>query len=141
MHRGSALWKKRTIVSTNSVFCQVSVEVGAEKIVEVAHRMGIKSPLGAVPAIVLGAPAVSPLEMAAAFSTLANYGLRVENYLIERIEDGDGNVVYQHQVEATQVLEPALSGAVVQHDGAGHLAGYRRTGLHRAPSIRQDRHP
>ncbi len=99
--------------SINTVFCQVSIAVGPEHIVDVAHRMGIRSPLGAVPAIVLGAQAVSPLEMAAAFSTIANQGLRVDNYLIERIEDGDGNVIYQHEVGATQVLEPALSAAVL----------------------------
>ena len=100
-------------LSTNTVFCQVSIAVGPENIVDAAHRMGIRSPLGAVPAIVLGAQAVSPLEMASAFSTIANQGLRVENYLIERIEDADGNVIYQHEVEATQVLEPALSAAIL----------------------------
>lgn len=99
--------------SINTVFCQVSVAVGPANIVEVAHRMGIKSPLGAVPAIVLGAQAVSPLEMASAYATIANYGLRVDNYLIERIEDSEGRIVYQHQVEARQVLEPALAAAVV----------------------------
>ncbi|MBI5156521.1 MAG: transglycosylase domain-containing protein [Acidimicrobiia bacterium] len=101
-------------LSTNTVFCQVSIAVGPENIVDVAHRMGIKSPLGAVPAIVLGAQAVSPLEMASAYSTIANYGLRTENYLIERIEDSEGNIVYQHQVESTQVLEPALSAATLR---------------------------
>jgi membrane peptidoglycan carboxypeptidase len=101
------------IASTNTVFCQLSVEVGPERIVEVAHRMGIRSPLGAVPAIVLGAQAVSPLEMAAAYSTLANYGWRVDNYLIERIEDADGNVIYQHRVERSPALEEALAAAVV----------------------------
>lgn len=99
--------------SINTVFCQVSVAVGPKHIVDVAHRMGIKSPLGAIPAIVLGAQAVSPLEMAAAYSTIANYGERVDTYLIERIEDADGNVIYQHQRDATQVLEPALAAAVV----------------------------
>ena len=106
--------EEATIASTNAVFCQVAVEVGAPKIAEAAHRMGIKSPLGDVPAIVLGASAVSPLEMAAGYSTLANYGQRVENYLIERIEDADGNVVYQHRVERTRVLDPALAAAVVR---------------------------
>jgi len=99
--------------STNTVFCQVAIRVGAQNIVDVAHTMGIKSPLAAVPAVVLGASAVSPLEMASAYSTIANEGARVENYLIERIEDADGNVVYQHQVERTQVLEPALAAAVI----------------------------
>jgi membrane peptidoglycan carboxypeptidase len=105
--------ERALIASTNSVFCQVAVEVGADTIGEVAHRMGIKSPLGSVPAIVLGASAVSPLEMAAGYSTLANYGWRVENYLIERIEDADGNVVYQHESERTRALDGALAAAVV----------------------------
>jgi penicillin-binding protein 1A len=105
--------EEATIASTNSVFCQVGVKVGAEAIAETAHRMGIKSPLGNVPAIILGASAVSPLEMAAAYSTLANYGSRVENYLIERIEDSDGNVVYQHRAQRTQVVDRALAAAVV----------------------------
>jgi penicillin-binding protein 1A len=102
------------IFSTNTVFCQVSVQVGPENIVDVAHRLGIKSPLGAVPAVVLGAQAVSPLEMAAAFSTIANFGTRMDNYLIERIEDSEGNIIYQHQTTRTQVLEPALAAAVVR---------------------------
>jgi membrane peptidoglycan carboxypeptidase len=99
--------------STNTVFCQVSIRVGAQNIVDVAHALGIKSPLAAVPAIVLGASAVSPLEMASAYSTIANEGARVDNYLIERIEDAAGNVIYQHQVESTQVIEPALAAAVI----------------------------
>ncbi|MBU1225979.1 MAG: transglycosylase domain-containing protein [Actinobacteria bacterium] len=99
------------IYSTNTVFCQVSVTVGGGAIRETAQRMGIKSPLGDFPSIVLGAYEVSPLEMAAAFSTIANQGIRVENYLIERIEDADGNVVYQHQVDERRVIEAAIAAA------------------------------
>ncbi|HLA66937.1 MAG TPA: transglycosylase domain-containing protein [Acidimicrobiia bacterium] len=99
--------------STNTVFCQVAIAVGAQSIVDVAHTMGIKSPLAVVPAVVLGASAVSPLEMASAYSTIANQGAKVDNYLIERIEDSDGNVIYQHQVSQAQVLEPALAAAVI----------------------------
>lgn len=101
------------IHSTNTVFCQVSVAVGGATIREVAQRMGIKSPLGDFPSIVLGAYEVSPLEMASAYSTLANSGMRVDNYLIERIEDADGNVVYQHQVDERRVMEEAIAAAVV----------------------------
>jgi penicillin-binding protein 1A len=100
-------------LSTNTVFCQVSIAVGPDKIVEVAHRLGINSPLGAHPSIVLGAVEVSPLEMAIGYSTIANQGARVDSYLIERIEDSAGNVIYQHQTKKTQVLEPALAAAVV----------------------------
>jgi penicillin-binding protein 1A len=101
------------IFSTNTVFCQVSVEVGGGTIKDVAHRMGIKSPLGDFPSIVLGAYEVSPLEMASAYSTLANIGVGVDNYLIERIEDEAGNVIYQHQASEHRVLEEALAAAVV----------------------------
>ena len=127
--RGAPLWTCRNagdndpgirsleealIFSTNTVFCQVAVEVGAPAISDVAHRAGIRSPLDPnSPAIVLGASAVSPLEMASAYSTFANYGTRVENYLIERIEDSAGNVIYQHRVIRQPVLDSALMAAVV----------------------------
>jgi penicillin-binding protein 1A len=106
--------EEATYRSTNTVYAQVSVEVGPENIVDTAHRMGIESPLNAVPSIALGTQSVSPLEMASAYSTLANYGERVESYLIEKIEDSDGNVIYEHEVERTRVLEEALTAAVVR---------------------------
>jgi membrane peptidoglycan carboxypeptidase len=78
-----------------------------------AHRVGIESPLNPVLSIALGTQSVSPLEMAAAYSTIANYGEKVDPYLIERIEDADGNVIYQHRTERERVLDAALSAAVV----------------------------
>ncbi|MCP3975298.1 MAG: PASTA domain-containing protein [bacterium] len=106
--------EQATYFSTNTVYAQVSVAVGPENIADTAHRMGIESPLNAVPSIALGTQSVSPLEMASAYSTLANYGERVESYLIEKIEDAAGNVVYQHEVERTRVLDEALTAAVVK---------------------------
>ncbi|MFQ5516583.1 MAG: transglycosylase domain-containing protein [Acidimicrobiia bacterium] len=99
--------------STNTVFCQVAVAVGADKIADAAHRMGIKSPLEPVPSIVLGTQEVSPLEMAAAYSTFANMGVRTDAYLIERIEDEAGNVVYEHEVTSERVLDEAVAAAAV----------------------------
>jgi penicillin-binding protein 1A len=102
-----------TYWSTNTVFCQVSLAVGPDNIVETAHRLGIDSPLNPVLSITLGTQAVTPLEMAAAYSTVANYGVKHDTYLIERIEDAAGNVVYQHESDPQQVLDPALAAAVV----------------------------
>ena len=87
---------------------------GPENIVDTAHRMGIESPLNAFPSIALGTESVSPLEMASAYSTIANFGERVESYLIEKIEDSDGNIVYEHEVERNRVLDEALTAAVVR---------------------------
>jgi penicillin-binding protein 1A len=106
--------EQATYLSTNTVYGQVSAAVGPENIVEMAHRIGIESPLNSVLSISLGVNSVSPLEMAAAYSTIANYGERVKPYLIERIEDAEGNVIYEHEVERERVLDEALVAASVR---------------------------
>ena len=54
----------------------------------------------------LGTGAVTPLQMAGAYAVLANGGYRVEPWLIARIQDGDGKVVYEHaRTENTRVLD------------------------------------
>jgi penicillin-binding protein 1A len=110
---GVSTLEAATYNSTNTVFAQVSFAVGPEATVEVAHRMGIESPLNPVLSIPLGTNSVSPLEMASAYSTIANYGVHRPSYLIERIEDSDGSVVYEHEVEEERVLDETLSAAVV----------------------------
>ena len=97
--------------SVNVVFAQVSKEVGPERIIDVAHRMGIKSELPAVYSLVLGAGAVSPLEMASAFSNFATNGLHADSYLIERIENTAGELVYSRDVELIQVVDAAVIAA------------------------------
>ncbi|HSR43704.1 MAG TPA: transglycosylase domain-containing protein [Acidimicrobiia bacterium] len=100
--------------SVNVVFAQVALAVGPDKIVDVAHRMGIESELAAVPSITLGAGAVSPLEMASAYSNFATNGVWARSYLIERIEAANGDVIYQHQIEHRQTVDPAVIAAARQ---------------------------
>jgi len=102
-----------TYNSTNTVYARLVEAIGPEAVVEMAHRMGITSPLQPYPSITLGALGVSPLEMAAAYSTFANFGERVEPYLIERITAIDGTVLYQNEVEPRQVLSNQIAAAVV----------------------------
>ena len=106
--------EQATYTSKNTVYAQVSVAVGPERIVETAHKMGIESPLQPVLSIALGTQTVTPLEMAAAYSTIANFGERKESYLIERVEDADGNLIYQHETVPVRVLDEALAAAVVR---------------------------
>jgi membrane peptidoglycan carboxypeptidase len=75
--------------------------------------MGVASELNPVFSLALGTGEVSPLDMAAAYSTLANYGLQNDPYLIERIEDEDGTVLYQATPEPEQVLDETLAAVVV----------------------------
>ncbi len=100
-----------TYHSVNTVYAQISMAVGPEKIVEVAHRMGILSDLPAVPSIVLGSGAVSTLEMARAYSTFATNGALARAALITKITDRFGNVIYEHTPQADQVLDPAVAAA------------------------------
>ncbi|MEX0667917.1 MAG: penicillin-binding transpeptidase domain-containing protein, partial [Acidimicrobiia bacterium] len=109
---GRVTLEQATSSSINTVYAQLSLRVGPEKIVETAHRMGITSPLPAVPSIVLGTGAVSTLEMASAFSSFATNGVWAEPHLISRILDENGEVLYEHQVEHQQVILPAIAAAV-----------------------------
>lgn len=102
-----------TYNSINTVYARIVDAIGAEVVVEMAHRLGIDSPLQPLLSITLGAQGVSPLEMSAAYSTLANFGSRVDTYLIERITAADGTVIYEHEVIPRQVLSEQVAAAVV----------------------------
>jgi len=79
---GTINLEQATIHSDNAVFAQLTHLVGPRRIVRVAHRLGITSPLRAYFSLGLGAEAVNPLEMARAFSAFANGGLRVDGAII-----------------------------------------------------------
>jgi penicillin-binding protein 1A len=79
--------------SVNTIFAQVTVEVGPEAVADVAHRMGIRSRLAPVCSIGLGTSEVSPLEMTSAFATLAARGVYMEPTAIERVTGSDGDVL------------------------------------------------
>jgi penicillin-binding protein 1A len=70
-----------TTNSDNSVYAQLTKLVGPQRVVETARRLGITSPLQPYFAIGLGAEPVNPLEMARAYATLANNGVRVDSRL------------------------------------------------------------
>jgi penicillin-binding protein 1A len=97
--------------SINTVAARLADEVGRPKVAETARRLGVNSPVNTDPAMALGTTLVTPLEMAQAYSVLADGGLRNGVYGIERIRTGKGQVLYQRRVEpAPQVVNnPALS--------------------------------
>jgi membrane peptidoglycan carboxypeptidase len=102
-----------TYFSTNPTFAQVAVEVGPEAMADVANRLGVSAELPLVYSLALGAGEVSPLDMAAAYSTISNYGVKHEPYLIERIEDEEGNVLFEAEPTGERVLDETLAAVVV----------------------------
>ncbi|TGE22528.1 penicillin-binding protein [Hymenobacter aquaticus] len=82
--------------SVNSVTAQLTEKVGWDNVAKYAHKVGIKSPLLAVPSIGLGSGGdVSVYEMVDAYSTFVNSGFQSEPQFITRIEDRNGNVIKQ----------------------------------------------
>jgi len=77
-YRGATPIAQATLSSDNSVYIQMTLDVGPDRVVDLANKMGVQSKLPVVPSIGLGSGEVSPLEMAAAYAPLANGGFRVK---------------------------------------------------------------
>ena len=82
--------------SVNSITAWIMNKIGPATVVDYAKRLGIKSPLDAVPALCLGAGGdVSVFDMVGAYSTFVNKGTYIRPFYISRIEDKNGNVIQQ----------------------------------------------
>lgn len=93
-YMGEITLRQALAYSRNSVAAQLANLVGPAKVVEVAQRMGISSPLMAVPSIALGTQEVSLLELTAGYAPFANGGNGVIANVITRIETAKGKVLY-----------------------------------------------
>jgi penicillin-binding protein 1A len=112
---------KATWLSDNTVFAQLAQDLGMAKVSQTAHEMGITSPLSNYPSEVLGAVAVSPLQMADAYATLASGGVHHPPTAISRVVFPSGKVMnfdaqpgtrvfpYNQVYAADQVLEKVLT--------------------------------
>ncbi|MEJ8800835.1 penicillin-binding protein 1A [Pontibacter sp. H249] len=83
--------------SVNTVSAQIIMKTGVDKTISMAHRLGVKSDLPAVPSLALGTADLSLQEMVTAYATFANRGLRVDPVYITKITDREGNIIRQHQ--------------------------------------------
>jgi len=83
--------------------------VGVEKVIDFARRCGVSSPLPPFPSLALGVAELSPLELTAAYAAIANQGIWVEPYLIERVSTPSGRTIQQHQTNTSQAMEPQIA--------------------------------
>jgi penicillin-binding protein 1A len=95
--------------SVNSITAQLTEKVGWDKIVEYAHKVGIESPLKAVPSVSLGSNDVSVYEMVRAYSTFLNKGQKIDPLLVTKITDHDGNVIQEFTVKTEQVISEEVA--------------------------------
>ena len=90
--------------SINSIAVRLGQEMGITRIAETAHKMGIESPLDETPALALGSSDINLLELANAYSTVANDGKYVKRVLVTRIVDRNGKEVYRAPTNEEQVI-------------------------------------
>ena len=111
---GTRSIQRATAVSSNTGYIRLTQEIGPAAVAETAHRMGITSELSEVLTLTLGSSSVTPLEMANAYATLASGGIRHDATVITRIENADGEVIYEAPDTAERVLDEDVSGAVTK---------------------------
>ncbi len=90
--------------SDNIYAVKTHLFLGEETLVETAEKMGIKDELIANPSLALGTSEMSMINFANGYTTLANGGYLTDNYFIERVEDLNGHVLYEHKNKKKMVL-------------------------------------
>ncbi len=133
VYEGDIILKKALMKSINVVSAKLVQQMGPEQVIKTARRFGIKSHLGKHFSLALGTSGVSPMEMASAYSVIANLGIYNEPYFIEKIEDFHGNRLYEHYYQGIQrfpqkLIYPLLDMMQGVVDG-GTGYGVRRMGF------------
>ncbi|MBK6265847.1 transglycosylase domain-containing protein [Marivirga sp. S37H4] len=118
--------------SLNSGTAYVMRKIGPETVVNYAKRLGIESPLQAVPALCLGTSDVSVYELVGAYSTFVNDGFYTKPFYIDRIEDKNGKVLKQFVPKTGEALSSETAYAMLHMlKGATELPGGTALGLDR----------
>jgi len=94
-----------TMRSSNTAYAQLMMDVGPKNVADLAKQMGITSPLTPVPALTLGTSEVSVLDMASAYSTLADNGEHIRPSVVTKVTDAKGNVLFENKVLRKRVLD------------------------------------
>ena len=92
--------------SINIPAVKLGMLIGPGEVARYARDMGVSSPLASVYSLALGSAEVRLIDMVRAYGVLANQGIRLEPYAIERIEDRNGRVLETHSAVSTEVVSP-----------------------------------
>jgi len=119
--------------SDNVAAVKVAQDVGYGAVVRMARRFGLNDDIHATPAVALGAYQVTPLEIAGAYTALANGGLAVKPVVVNSYRDTDGAALRGGASQAWQVLDPRINWLMVnmleEVMRSGTAAGVRSRGF------------
>lgn len=93
-------------LSDNIYAVKTNLFLGVDKMISVANKAGIKEELNEVASLPLGTSEINLIDFATGYTTFASGGYKKDLYFIEKIEDLDGNVLYEHKNKNTLVLNP-----------------------------------
>jgi penicillin-binding protein 1A len=117
--------------SVNTIYAQLVVDVGPDKVAKTARRMGIRSRLSPVCSITLGSQSVTPLDMTVAYSTLASRGVRHWPQAIRVAKSPDGEALMRPDPRGKRVIDPndadlvtmAMEGVIQKGTGTAAALG------------------
>ena len=113
-YRGMVTLKRGLANSINTVSAKLMDKVGPAAVVDLAHKLGVKSEIPLQPSIALGAVEITVEDMVAAYSTFANQGVYMKPQFISKIEDKSGVIIYEPIPESHDVLNKDIAYAVVK---------------------------
>lgn len=114
--------KSAFAMSINTVAVRIGMECGVHNIANTAYAMGIKTKLNETRSMVLGSSEVNLLELVNSYCTVANDGRYNMPMLVERIEDSDGDLIYQAETREKKAI-PYRSAYLMQTMLKGGLSG------------------
>lgn len=94
--------------SDNIYAVKTHIFLGEDNLVNMAQRLGITSSMAEVPSLALGTSEMNIIELTSAYATFANEGYKITPHLIERVEDNNGNVLYEVDDVKESILNPSL---------------------------------
>jgi penicillin-binding protein 1A len=102
------------IFSRNTMTIRVGELATLDRVISIGQSAGFARNIPRLPAIYLGAFESDLKDVTAAYATFAAQGQRKEPYLIERIDDADGNILYQAHPSHQQAMSPAIAWMIAQ---------------------------
>ena len=112
--RGQITLQQALEESVNVPTIRLAEQVGVNRVIDAAKRLGIQSTLQPNLALALGASDVTLLELAAAYAALANQGARMEPIAIRYVTDGQGRLVEENIPQGRDAVSPAVAYVLTQ---------------------------
>jgi penicillin-binding protein 1B len=106
---GTVTVRQALMHSLNVATIKIAEMVGYQRVVDMAHQLGIKNTILATPAMALGTYDMTPIDVAAAYTAFADGGVRAEPLFIRSVVSSDGNVAESNTPQTRVVLDPRVA--------------------------------